>query len=301
MPLYAAASYLNNLSELPEGVRDALLNLIIVPPVLFSLVLSYLSGHVWAYVIFARTFPDVSGESAENRQTQYIRFVLDHNIGRVALGLLWLALWLVVLAVLPWLIGNRNLLITTDYITNRLSMIWILAMASQAALSAILLFIPSGRANGNGGQNNQNAKNSAKNDKSNDAKNSAKDNKTDGAKSQKSSGAKTKSDADAKTETDSSQKSDADTKTETDSNQNSDAEVTTETDESAAKDTDNAAAEESETEKTKTSKRTKITTTRKSAAKNTASGTGAVRNTASKTRAKIGGQVVAASKSNGGE
>ncbi len=292
MPLYAAASYLNNLSELPEGVRDALLNLIIVPPVLFSLVLSYLSGHVWAYVIFARTFPDVSGESAENRQTQYIRFVLDHNIGRVALGLLWLALWLVVLAVLPWLIGNRNLLITTDYITNRLSMIWILAMASQAALSAILLFIPSGRANGNGGQNNQNAKSGAKDGESSDAK----DNKTDGAKSQKSSGAKTKSDADAKTETDSSQKSDADTKTETDSNQNSDAEVTTETDESAAKDTDNAAAEESETEKTKTSKRTKITTARKSAAKNTATGTGAA-----KTRAKTGGQTVGASKSNGGE
>ncbi len=201
MPLYAAAAS-GLLSELPEEVRESLLNLIILPPVVFSVALAYLSGHVWAYVIFARIFPDATAKSAENRQTQYIRFVLDHNIGRVALGLLWLALWLLVLTVLPWLVVNRNLLITTDYITGRLPMIWILAMASEAALSVILLFIPARASDGadrnaQAAQNKQDAQDAKKDAKkdapdtekdtrdASDTEKDAKDAKTDGESAQK--------------------------------------------------------------------------------------------------------------------
>ena len=139
MPHTILLSTALDFSTMPQEFREPIANLLLLPPVLFSLVLAYLSGHVWAYVLLARLFPDPAVKSVEARQNQYIQFVLNHVVGRVAIGLLWLALWLLALAVLPWLIFNHNLSLTTDYLTDRLVMIWIIAMSSQAVLSAVLL------------------------------------------------------------------------------------------------------------------------------------------------------------------
>ena len=94
------------------------------PYLMILIAIMYLSGHIWVYIVFTYC-------SKKERK------LLNSIVGRLVLGLLWIALILIP----TYIITYKSTTIEWEYFTDILSTAVVLALAIQAVIFGLINFL----------------------------------------------------------------------------------------------------------------------------------------------------------------